>query len=463
MALLIASTDNHRMEKIQQVLKSAIWVLTGLAIACTLIGIAPAQILLSLALLSFLLDRALLYAGNESIPPVTIALSPCSRLPAGPVETRKKGRRGGSPLSLSIDLRVTFPPIKAPLLIFMGWTLVSYFFSPERALGRPPINKFWLFCIPLIVASEFSRVRILKTYYAIFAAGSLAAVLTIVQYFLLARNTIQYRVTGFMGHWMTLSGEIMLVLICLAAYLVFSASKHRLLLGLLLSTLSFSLALTMTRSVWIATVTGLILLLLMRYFQLKTLLVSAVSVILLGILAPHPIQERMKSVFNSGDPSNYARASIWRAGLRMVKAHPWLGVGPQRVYRVFYDYHPHPEDRYRSGFFPVHLHNNLLQFAAERGIPCALAWLWLMVKLGVDHWTGFRHAHTTPETKSIYAIGFLAVVVLFIAGMFEFNFGDSEVLMIFLFLVSAPYVGDREQGIGDRLIKYDGHHALSTQ
>jgi O-antigen ligase len=251
-----------------------------------------------------------------------------------------------------------------------------------------------------------------------------------------------------MGHWMTLSGELMLVLICLAGYLVFSSSKRRLLWFLLLISLSFSLALTMTRSVWIATVTGLILLLLMRHFRLRTLLIAAVSATLMGVLTPDTFQKRMKSVFNSNDPSVYARASIWKAGLRMVEAHPWLGVGPQRVYRVFYDYHPHPEDRYRSGFFPIHLHNNLLQFAAERGIPCALAWLWLMVKLAVDHWTGFRRRSARPETRAIYAIGFLSVVVLFIAGMFEFNFGDSEVLMIFLFLVSAPYVGDREQGIG---------------
>ena len=31
------------------------------------------------------------------------------------------------------------------------------------------------------------------------------------------------------------------------------------------------------------------------------------------------------------------------------------------------------------------------------------------------------------------------MVAFFLAGLFEFNFGDSEVLMVFLFLVSAPY------------------------
>ena len=431
------------MKSIQALLNSAIWALTGLAIACTLIGIAPAQILLALAFLSFLLDRIVLSARYGIIYPAATIQSRLPDLSAGPAKIAKPERLAGQSSVQSIRSSLAFPPIKAPLLIFMGWTFLSYLFSPERAIGSPPLNKFWLFCIPLLVASEFNRFRVFSTYYAIFATGLLAAVLAIIQYFFLARNTIRLRVTGFMGHWMTLSGEIMLVLICLASYLVFASSKRRLLWFLLLSTLSFSLALTMTRSVWIATVTGLILLLLMRTSHLKALLIAVLSMTLVGVLAPDAVQKRLSSVFNSNDPSNYARAAIWRAGLRMVEAHPWLGVGPQRVFRVFYAYHPHPEDQYREGFFPIHLHNNLLQFAAERGIPCALAWLWLMVKLAVDHWIGFRNSHLARETQAIYAIGFLSVVVLFIAGMFEFNFGDSEVLMIFLFLVSAPYVGAR--------------------
>jgi O-antigen ligase len=124
----------------------------------------------------------------------------------------------------------------------------------------------------------------------------------------------------------------------------------------------------------------------------------------------------------------------------MVAAHPLVGVGPQRVSKVFYDYHDHPEDRYRAGFFPIHLHNNLLQFAAERGIPCAAAWLWLMLKFGFDHWKGYKRSFKDAPKRTICAIGFITVVVLFVAGQFEFNFGDSEVLMVFLFLVTAPYV-----------------------
>jgi len=63
----------------------------------------------------------------------------------------------------------------------------------------------------------------------------------------------------------------------------------------------------------------------------------------------------------------------------------------------------------------------------------------LAVKLAGDHWIRFRKALATDETRAVSAVGFTAVVVLFLAGLFEFNFGDSEVLMVFLFLASAPY------------------------
>jgi O-antigen ligase len=200
-----------------------------------------------------------------------------------------------------------------------------------------------------------------------------------------------------------------------------------------------ALSMTLTRSVWLATLAGIIVLLLMRHFHWKTFAVAGLAAGLLSIAAPDIIQKRIVSMWDASDPSNYARLAIWRAGRGMVEAHPWFGVGPQRVSRVFYDYHPIQSDRTRSGFYPVHMHNNLLQFAAERGIPCALAWLWLIVKLAGDHWIRFRQTPAADEIRAVSAVGFTAVVVLFAAGLFEFNFGDSEVLMVFLFLVSAPY------------------------
>lgn len=372
--------------------------LTTLAVVLPVISIAASQTFLGLAILGFLLDCLL---------------------------NRRKILR--------------FPPIKLPLLLFVGTTLVSWLVSPEPGIGLPPIYKFWLFAIILLVANYFSRTRVGRAFQALFAAGLVAAGFAMAQYLVPSLGSVEGRLTGFMGHWMTLSGGLMLVFLAMLGTLLFSAPRRRTLWMAAVCFLGLTLLLTLTRSVWIASLASLLVAAWLRFPTLKTLLVSIAGILILVVCLPDSLQKRLASIWDPAHPSNAARLEIWRTGVQMVQANPWFGVGPQRVSEVFFDYHPDPGARQRGGFFWIHMHNNLLQFAAERGIPCALAWLWLILRMGRDHWWGFRRARLPSLEKSVHAGGFLSLLALFLAGLFEFNFGDSEVLMIFLFLVSAPY------------------------
>lgn len=372
--------------------------LTTLAVVFPVISIAVSQIFLGLAILGFLLDWLL---------------------------NRRKHLR--------------FPPVKLPLLLFVGTTLVSWLVSPEPGIGLPPIYKFWLFAIILLVANYFSKRRVSLAFQALFAAGLVAAGFALVQYLVPSLGSVDGRVTGFMGHWMTLSGGLMLVFLAMLAHLLFSAPKRQWLWLLAVCFLGVTLLLTLTRSVWIASLACLLVATWLRFPTLKTVLVSGAGILLLVVCLPDSIQKRLASIWDPRHPSNAARLEIWKTGMQMVRSNPWVGVGPQRVSEVFFDYHPDEGARQRGGFFWIHMHNNLLQFAAERGIPCALAWLWLILRMGRDHWLGFRRARLPSLEKSVRAGGFLSLLALFLAGLFEFNFGDSEVLMVFLFLVTAPY------------------------
>ena len=379
-------------------LDSIVFGLTTLAVVFPVISIAVSQTFLGLAILGFLLDYLL---NRRTVP--------------------------------------RFPPIKFPLLLFVGTTLVSWLVSPEPELGLPPIYKFWLFAIVLLVANYFSGTRVGLAFQALFAAGLVAAGFALVQVLVPSLGSVEGRLTGFMGHWMTLSGGLMLVFLAMLGYLLFSAPKRQWLWLLAACFLGVTLLLTLTRSVWIASLACLLVAAWLRFPTLKTLLVSGAGILVLVACLPDSLQQRLASIWDPAHPSNSARLEIWSTGMQMVRSNPWVGVGPQRVSRVFFDYHPDPEARQRGGFFWIHMHNNLLQFAAERGIPCALAWLWLILRLGRDHWLGFRRARLPSLEKCVHAGGFLGLLALFLAGLFEFNFGDSEVLMVFLFLVSAPY------------------------
>jgi O-antigen ligase len=47
------------------------------------------------------------------------------------------------------------------------------------------------------------------------------------------------------------------------------------------------------------------------------------------------------------------------------------------------------------------------------------------------------------DQKMLAATGLAAVVSMLAAGMFEYNFGDSEFLMLFLILVTLPFAAGK--------------------
>jgi putative inorganic carbon (HCO3(-)) transporter len=111
-----------------------------------------------------------------------------------------------------------------------------------------------------------------------------------------------------------------------------------------------------------------------------------------------------------------------------------------RISKTFDQYKPQGEPTPPG--WHGHLHNNFIQFAAERGIPCMIAWSWLM-----GTW-GFRllslgRIQTDSFGQALCWGGCACVLGLVAAGLFEFNFGDSEVLMLFLFLGTVPFVLDQ--------------------
>jgi len=87
---------------------------------------------------------------------------------------------------------------------------------------------------------------------------------------------------------------------------------------------------------------------------------------------------------------------------------------------------------------PPHLHNVPIQIAAERGLPALALWLWFIVALLRDVWDRFHAGE-----RELSATAMATVVALLTAGLFEYNFGDSEVLMLFLIVVTLPAAAGR--------------------
>ena len=159
-----------------------------------------------------------------------------------------------------------------------------------------------------------------------------------------------------------------------------------------------------------------------------------------ALVSPGSLRERFTSLTRPGKlDSNQHRIVTWRTGLRMIEAHPWFGLGPEEVKPQFKSYVPADIHELPEGWYG-HLHNIYLQYAAERGVPTMLCMLWLLGQVLFDC---LRRVWRLPRGRSDLKFvlhGAVAVVIAtLIAGVFEYNLGDSEVLTMFLVVVASAY------------------------
>jgi putative inorganic carbon (hco3(-)) transporter len=170
-------------------------------------------------------------------------------------------------------------------------------------------------------------------------------------------------------------------------------------------------------------------------------LLVPIALALLYVLAPATSKERVQSLFRPhGDTdSNRHREVTFLTGIEMVKAHPWFGLGPEQIRQQFDSYMPAALKPKPVGFYG-HLHNIYVQYAAERGIPALLVFLWLIASI---LWDTFRTLRRLPPGLSDERFMLQAVIAvtigILVGGLFEFNLGDSEVLMMYVSVVALGY------------------------
>jgi O-antigen ligase len=329
--------------------------------------------------------------------------------------------------------RPSAPGFFLALSLYAGMTLVSVLFSLNAAVSIVDSKQLLLFLIVPVVYDLARRGRATTVVDVVLAVGAVSAAYGIVvQYGLQQHDNLAQRVQGAMSHYMTYSGVLMLVLSAAAARLVFG-TRDRIWPALVVPALVVAISLTLTRSAWVGMCAGVGLLFALKDVRLTLLLPLAIVVIY--ALAPAHITSRMLSTFDLTDPSNRDRMAMARAGVAMIEDFPLTGVGPDMVTRVYQEYRP------ADAVQPLnpHLHNVPLQIAAERGVPALVIWIGFVGTLAFGL---FRLFQRQPD-RTLAAGGLAAIAAMLAAGMFEYNFGDSEFLMLFLVLVTLPFAAAR--------------------
>ncbi len=315
------------------------------------------------------------------------------------------------------------PPFFFPLILFALLTLISAFASVERSKSlKDSAQELFIYLLP------FAAVQLDRKWLrnGVILGGAISALLGIIRFFIIGED----RLTGFVGHYMTEGGLLMMTLLFLLALLLFEGLTAPVLIAAGLS--STALLFTLTRSAWVGTFAGLAILL---YYRKKLLVLALPLLVLFAYLvSPSPVKERARSIFSLNYATNKDRICMWKSGLKIIKDYPLLGSGPNTIEDLY------PRYREKDAVQPTnpHLHNNFIQLAAERGILTLLAFIAFLT-------FAFIHLIRLARKGNVEAKAGVAILLAFIvAGLFEYNFGDSEVKMLFLTLISLPFITAKE-------------------
>ncbi len=328
------------------------------------------------------------------------------------------------------------PRFFLPLAIYAGLTLASAAMSVDPRASFIDSRQLVLFLMVPIVARFARDARATKTIDVIIAIGAAGALIGIVQYAMFGYNHLQQRPVGLLSHYMTYSGVLMLVTCAAAARLLFYP-RDWVWPAVAVPALLVALAVTFGRAAWVGAFVALTLLVGLRHWRL--LIFVPVAAGLAFVVAPSDIRARALSSFDSQDATRRDRAAMRDIGMNIVRDYPFFGVGPEMIPNVYAKYRPPTAVNATN----PHLHNVPVQIAAERGLPALAVWLWFVF---VALWDLLKQVRSGPA-RAVAGAGLAAIVGMLGAGMLEYNFGDSEFLMLFLGLITLPFAaahGDRQ-------------------
>jgi O-antigen ligase len=329
--------------------------------------------------------------------------------------------------------RVEIPRFGWALLALAGATLISAASSPDPRTSFVDAKQLLLFLtVPLTYRFATGK-RAGVILLVIVSVGAVSAAFGIIQYGILHYDHLGQRARGTLGHYMTYSGLLMLVIGVALAQVLFG-TKDRVWSLLVMPALAVGVAVTFTRSALVGACVATAVLLSLKDFRLIALFPVIAAVFI--ALAPATVTARYASIFDLKDPTNRDRLAMLHTGEQMIRDRPLVGVGPNMV-EAFY---PKYRDPNAVEAVNPHLHNVPLQIAAERGLPALAIWLWFVAITLFDLVRGFR-SRVLPRVPAAAALA--AMVAMLSAGLFEYNFGDSEFLMLLLLLITLPFAASR--------------------
>lgn len=258
-------------------------------------------------------------------------------------------------------------------------------------------------------------------------------------------RTHRFRASGWTRHYETFS-ETLQILAQLALGLALAqihnrrARWHAWLALLASAVLALGIVLTAMRTVLVALAIGAGVVSWRAARKRERPIIYAAIVVLLLAGALGVWRTRMTGALSFEDASTHLRFKAASVGLSRLMVHPFFGHGMDAVKK-------HWTEWGFPGTDVIHMHSTPLQLAFERGLPALFLWLWMMASFWLTVTRAERRARrdgadTLRHGLLLGATGALAG--FFASSLFNYNFGDGEVALVFWWLMGIVKVQDTE-------------------
>lgn len=320
-------------------------------------------------------------------------------------------------------------PLDGPILFFVVTALVA------ALVGLDARQSLW---------GLRTYLQILIVYLVAFHARLPQRALDLTRFFLFGMvitsshtvfNTVSpWRLPNFLPGEMTESGQLLFAIGISASLLLYRVIWPRL-LPFTLALHTIALIANMKRGVWLGAIALITILGLVRSRRL--ILVTAMLLAVTVFVAP-PVRARIENTTRDLFlPGN--RYDIWRASVDVIRRFP-MGVGRKNG-TILRDYANIPKNH-------KHAHNNVLQITLEDGYLGLAAYLWWMGAFGWLSWRAWRrNAGADPEAAALSIAVFSTLIGFQVAGLVEYNFGDTEVLEIFFVMMGLGVIINGKSGV----------------
>jgi O-antigen ligase len=184
----------------------------------------------------------------------------------------------------------------------------------------------------------------------------------------------------------------------------------------------------------------------------RILPVLAILIVGATLLSPNTVRQRLAAIVDLNTPSTQVRLIQWKYALKIAADHPLFGVGWRDLQPVLRGYaapDPNIPDYISTDVFSIgHFHSTYVTVLVCFGVTGFLAFVWLMIAV----WRALGEAIKNADEggRLIIFASRAALLGFLITGIFDWTFGDAEVVTMLWFVIGM--------GLGQTTASHWGSH-----